>query len=352
MRFFPIQEDLYEGIPLLTLLRIEEDELDVRRHRGTEGLEPVHEVVRILRRPVEAVQVHDHLEGHNHVVVPVAEMRAALAGRERFRGLRHHVVHDGRAGRPIGMILAEPLIIVRFPEGGIFLHGKEIADVDPDVLRQAVHPRHEHVQVEEYVVRIPVPQRLVGILEETDEHILVIREMAEEELFGTFRIREHLLGPLVLERVRALVGPRRLHVHHSLVLIDFRLGRQAGKGRAARGHTHDGADRRRGTGVDGTSFPEYGRIVFHHRLRNRLMLVPADLGQVAHPVLHIVPEGFQVIQQALAPLGQVSLFPAFGQHVQDNRVGVSGIGIPGAVPAVMADINGLIALRNGRKRLG
>ena len=135
------------------------------------------------------------------------------------------------------------------------------------------------------------------------------------------------------------------------MLIDFRLGRQPGQGRTAGGHAHDGTDRRRGAGIHLAPLPEHGRIVLHHRLRNRLMLVPADLGQVAHPVLHIVPEGFQVIQQTLAPLGQIALLPAFGQHVQDDGVGIRRIGIPGAVPAVMADIDGLIAPGNGRERL-
>ena len=82
------------------------------------------------------------------------------------------------------------------------------------------------------------------------------------------------------------------------------------------------------------------------------MLVPADFGQVAHAVLHIIPEGLQLIQQGLSSRGQISLLPAFGQHVQDDGIGIGGIGVAGAVTAIMADINGLVTLRNGRGSLG
>ena len=136
------------------------------------------------------------------------------------------------------------------------------------------------------------------------------------------------------------------------MLIDLGFRGQAGKGRAAGGHAHDGADRSRRAGIDHAPLSEHGREGLHHRPGDLLVLVPADLGQVAHAVLHIVPEGLQIIQQGLSPRGQVSLLPALGQHIQNDGIGIGGIGIAGAVPAIMADVNGLVPLRNGRGSLG
>ena len=285
------------------------------------------------------------------MVVAEAEVRAAFAFREHLRGLLHHIVHDGGAGRPVGVILAETLVIVRLPKGGVFLHGEEVLHVDADIRRQAVHPRDEHIQVEEHVIGVPEPQARVRVLEQAGQYVLVPREATEEELLGGFRIREDLRGALVAEGVRALVRPRRLHVHNALVRIDLRLRRLAGEGRAAGGHTDDGPHRRGGAGIHDAAFPEGRGETPDHRLGDALVLVPTDFREVAHAVLHIVPEGFQPVQEVLPVRGEVVLPAAFGQHIQEDRIGPVRIGVTGAVAAVMADIHGFIALRGGGRRL-
>ena len=63
------------------------------------------------------------------------------------------------------MILPEPFVIICFPKRCKFFPGKEILHVDPDFLRQAVHARHKHIQMEENIIGFPIPQTRIRILE-------------------------------------------------------------------------------------------------------------------------------------------------------------------------------------------
>ena len=89
-----------------------------------------------------------------------------------------------------------------------------------------------------------------------------------------------------------------------------------------------------------------------HRLRDELMLVPTDFSEIAHPILHVFPERAQTLQQILSIGRQVTLLLTFGQHVQDNGISLLRIGVAGTVAAIMAHINGLVALQSGCQVFG
>ena len=174
------------------------------------------------------------------MVVAIAEVGAALTGSEAGIGLLYHVIHDRRARRAVVNVLVKALVIVRFPKRRVLLRRKEVLHVEADILGHAVHTRYKHVEVKEHVVGAATTQAGRCILEQPSQHLGILRESAQEELLRRLEVREHGIRALVHERVAGLVGTRSLDVFLALMGIDRCLRSQAGEGRYAGSHGHDG----------------------------------------------------------------------------------------------------------------
>ena len=284
------------------------------------------------------------------MVVPVAEVCATNAGGQAGIGLGDNVVHDSAVGNAVFDVFAEGVVVGGFPHGRVFIGSEDAADVHLFLFRQAVHAAHEQVHIEEGPPGIEARQGRIRVLEQSAQHILIAGQLAQEEVLRRFRIGEYIgrCRPFIAIRVILVVGPGGLHIQHALMLVHLRLGRQAGDGAAAGRHTEDGTDHGAGTGVHFAPFPEDRRETPDHRLRDILVLLPAQRGQIPHVVAGLVPEGLQVRQQFFAAGRQIPLLLPLGEHFQDDSVGLGGVRITRTVPAIMADVNSLIALGRGR----
>ena len=340
----PVEEYFRKDIPGAAH-GLEKHHLDVGCHRRPECLEIIDKVVRIGGRLIEAVDVHYHLQRHHHMVVTVAEMGSAHSGGKGLGRLRDHVVHYRRAGGAVGMIFPETLIVVDFPKGGELFLRKESVHVHPFRLGQRSHAGDEHVEMEENGVGIPLPESLVRVLEYPCEDVPVPGETPQEKLFRGFTVREHALRTFVPERIAAHVGAGGLEVRHALMLVDFHLGSQPGDGTAAGRHAQDGPDRRRGAGIHETPFPENGGICLDHLRADPVILLPSQRGKVSDTIPDILPERDHPLLQGLAVGGKVACLQSFKEHVVYDAVGIPRVGIAGAVAAVMADVDRLVAFR-------
>ena len=283
------------------------------------------------------------------MVVAETEVGAAFTGGEPLIRPGDDVVIDLAAGGKVFIILPVAEVIVRLPHPDPLFRRKDPGEVHGDRRVEALHPGDQHIKVVHHLPGGEAPERLVRVLEQPAEDAPPVHR-AEHEilrgLLGRAGRRDAFRGKGI-----AHVRTGRPGVHDALVLIDVEVRAQLPEFQAERGHAHGRSERGRHTGLDAGPLRESGREGAVHHVRDPPLLVPALPGQVADTVLRLGIERHEDGTDLLAVRRQVVLRRRFRQRLVHDGIRLGGIGIAGAVPAVMADVNGLIAGGSrGRRR--
>ena len=107
-----VVEDLEEDVVILVPV---EYKVHVGAHGDLTGAAPGGDIVRVRDLVTHAVEVQEHHQGKDGVVVAEAEIGTLLAGGDAFIGPGDNVLDDGHISIPGGPCVPVELEVVRFP---------------------------------------------------------------------------------------------------------------------------------------------------------------------------------------------------------------------------------------------
>lgn len=317
-----------------------EHEVDVGAHGDLLEAADVGNFIGILGFLAHAVQVQDHHEGQDGVVVAEAEIGTLLSGGDALIGLCHDVFQDGHVAQ-VGLPgVPVELEIVDFPEGDPLFRGE---DVGEDKVRvQAGHAGGVEIQVR---YKIPLLLGLQGF-------ILVDEDAVQDGAVvdGPFDVllprflegnRRHFVV-VVAEGVAAVQGQDGGQEKLAEVLENVQLGVPGLESQAEGAHGHDAAGAGGCPGADvGIVLKNPGEVAVH-TAGQLLLLTEALAGEVSGPIFHIGIKALEALAPVFSKIREVLFFLGGTQHLVDAFIQIALPGITGTVTAVMAQVEGLV----------
>ena len=328
----------------------EVDKLDVAGHREDLVALPVLvQRLQVGRAVVGSVQAHQAAEGQYHALMTEAQRRArrGIVARDGAVGVLDevaqqvglHIVHAAlrqrrltRVDIPVGVVVAPHVVDVVGAEQVIQVHVLKLV--------VALHVARHLKQVKHHRARLIHVDAVL--------HPALVFEELLQQAFGV----DPLIAVLAhggRHRAAQLTGDAVavVHIVHlglAGIGLDLQPRIERGKHVHLVLHRQDAADDHRRAGNHRRTVLEHLREVLVHAAGDALMLLVADVAQLAQAVLAGLIDLAQDLQHLLTTRGEFAVTHSLLQHVQRTRV-VRLVDEPAAaVAAVVADEKRFIAI--------